>query len=111
MARVDVPVLKTSRLVAFGTTTSIAGDAVNGMRMVNDGATILTVDNLAVGDQTVSTIIVESIDSQVPGPVVITIPANTYTAVLGPFPINLYGSVLEFDVSASIVTFNAFTLL
>lgn len=111
MARVDVPVLRTSRLVAFSTTTSVTGDPVNGMRMVNDGATVLVVDNLAPGDQTVSTIIVEAIDSQVPGPVVITIGANTYVTVLGPFPINLYGSVLEFDVSSSIVTFNAFSLL
>src|SRR5688572_32949657 len=76
MPRVEVPVTRTSRVQVFCAPTSASGDPVNGHFMVNDGASLLWIRSAAAGDETVSTILVESLDFQVPGPVVLTIPGN-----------------------------------
>jgi hypothetical protein len=109
MARTDVPVQRTSRLQVFSVATGTPGDVANGMRMINDGATLLYVQGAGM-DATVSTILVETVDFQTPPPIVLTIPANSFGVELGPFPVDLYGSVLEFDVSDANLTFAAFTL-
>lgn len=111
MARVEVPVTHTSRVQVFCSTPAVTSDPVNDHFMVNDGASLLWVRSTVGTDQTVSTFIVESLDFQVPGPVVLTIPANCEGAMLGPFPVDLYGSVLNFDVSTAGFELMAFTLL
>jgi len=111
MPRVEVPVTRTSRVQVFCAPTSSAGDPANGHFMVNDGASSLWVRSAAAGDETLSTFIVESLDGQVPGPVVLTVPANCPGTMLGPFPVDLYGSVLSFDVSTASFEIMAFTLL
>lgn len=110
MARTDVPVHGSSRLQVDAVATGTAGDVANGMQMINDGASVLIVQGAGT-DETVSTILVETIDFSTPPPIVLTIPANSYATMLGPFPTNLYGSILEFDVSDANLTFAAFTLL
>jgi hypothetical protein len=113
MARVEVPVKRVSRLSAssFTAAQAVNGDVANGMRMFNDGATVLVVSSSSGASQAIETIIVESIDFSVPPPIVITIAANAAFAVVGPFPTSLYGNVLEFDVSSALMDFGGFSLL
>lgn len=113
MARVEVPVKRVSRLSASSYTAAQAvnGDVANGMQMVNDGATVLVVSSSSGAPQTIETIIVESIDFSVPPPITITVAANAAFAVVGPFPTNLYGNILEFDVSSALMDFGGFSLL
>lgn len=113
MARVTVPVSKTSRLQVFPTfsTDVVDGDTVNGMRMVNNGATWLHVVSASGSDQTVDLIILETVDFSTPAPITLTIPANTFAANIGPFPVGTYGNVLEFDVSSISLGFLAFSLI
>lgn len=109
MARTTVPVTRTSRFVAF-TSTPTAGDIVNGMQMVNDGSTMILVESAAVGAETIDFLLVETVDFQPAGPVVVAVDAGEPGSLLGPFPTNLYGSVLEFDVSSASLSMSAFTL-
>jgi hypothetical protein len=109
MARTTVPVTRTSRYVAF-TSTPTAGDTVNGMQMVNDGSTVILVESASGAAQTVDFLLVETVDFQTAGPVVVAVSASEPGSVLGPFPTNLYGSVLEFDVSSASLSMSAFTL-
>lgn len=113
MARTEVPIERVSRLAvaSFLAADSVAGDTVNGMRMPNNGATLLWVSSTSGADQTIDTILVATVDFQPAGPVVLTIPANTETSLVGPFPRELYGNVLEFDVSSALLSFAAFSLL
>jgi hypothetical protein len=113
MARTDVPVKRISRLSAsyFTAAQAVNGDTVNGMRMVNNGATVLVVSNSNVAAQTIDTIIVETIDFQPAGPVTITVGGSAAFAVIGPFPADIYGNVLEFDVSNASLDFGGFSLL
>lgn len=109
MARTAVPVTKASRFVAF-TSTPTAGDIANGMQMVNDGSTVLLVESSLITPATVSFIVVETVDFQAAGPLIVAVAANEPGSLLGPFPTNLYGSVLEFDVSSTSLSMSAFTL-
>lgn len=113
MARTDVPVKRVSRLAAsyFTAAEAVNGDTVNGMRMSNNGATVLVISNSAGVSRTIDTILVETVDFQPAGPVTITIGASAAFAVVGPFPTELYGNVLEFDVSNASLDFGAFSLL
>lgn len=114
MARTEVPIKRVSRLAvaSFLAAESVAGDTVNGMQVVvNDGATLLWVSSTSGAPQTVDMILVATVDFQPAGPVVLTIPANTETSLIGPFPRELYGNVLEFDVSSALLSFAAFSLL
>lgn len=109
MARTTVPVTRTSRFVAFASTPTV-GDTVNGMQMVNDGSTMILFSSASGTPETVDFILVETVDFQSAGPVVVTVSANEPGSLLGPFPTNLYGSVLEFDVSSASLSMSAFTL-
>lgn len=109
MARTAVPVTRTSRFVAF-TSTPTAGNIIDGMQMVNDGSTVILVESTDVAATTVDFILVETVDFQPAGPVVVAIDALEPGTLLGPFPTNLYGSVLEFDVSSASLSMSAFTL-
>lgn len=113
MPRTAVPLKHADRLsvASFTNATDVPGDVVNGMSMVNDGATMLFVANTSALARTVSTYLVETVDFQPAGPVVLTIPASATINLIGPFPTNLYGNVLEFDVSSTTLNFAAFSLL
>jgi len=113
VARTAVPVTRVSRLQVNGVPQGdeVAGDTVNGMSMVNNGATLLHLDNLPGVAQTISLILVGTVDFQPAGPAVLTVAADTYAALVGPFPIDTYGNVLEFDVSSASLNFAAFSLI
>lgn len=113
MARVNVPVIRISRhaVNALMNGDEVAGADLDGMRMVNDGATVLFVDNLSGFDETISLIVVETVDFSPAAPVVLTVPDQTYAALIGPFPQKYYGNVLEFDVTSASLNFSAFSLL
>lgn len=113
MARTEVNIIRTSRLQVYPYTSAdqVAGNIVDGMQVAfNNGATLLQVESASGAPQTVSILLVETVDFQPAGPVVLTIPANSST-LLGPFPPNLYGNVLEFDTSSASLSFLAFTLV
>jgi hypothetical protein len=112
MARTSVPITGTSRHQVFAVDPGdvVTGDTVNGMQMFNNGGTMLYVDNSAVTDETISVTVVETVDFQSASPLVLTIPAGAFT-LLGEFPLNYYGNVLEFDVSSASLGFVAFSLI
>lgn len=111
MARTVVPVAQVSRFQAVAL-TPVAGDLVNGMQVqFNNGATYLWASNAAVTDQTADFILVETVDFQPASPLTVTIPAGADSVLVGPLPSNLYGNVLEFDVSSASLSFLAFSLL
>lgn len=113
MARTAVPVKHVDRLsvASFTNATDVPGDTVNGMQMFNDGGTVLFIANTTAVARTVSVTLVETVDFQPAGPVVLTIPASATINLVGPFPTNLYGNVLEFSVSSTTLNFAGFSLL
>lgn len=113
MARTTVPVRRVNRqdLTTFSTLDVAAGNTVDGMRMVNNGGTVLVVNNGAGSDQTITLTIVETVDFSPAAPVVVTVPSATFFGMIGPFPEEFYGNVLEFDVSSGSLDFAAFSLL
>ncbi len=113
MARVTVPVKRVNRyeVTTYDLLSVAVGDTVNGMRMPNDGSTLLYIDNDSGLDQTIDVYVVETVDFYPVSPVSITIPASSTVNLIGPFPTGLYGNVLEFDVSSVDLFFGGFSLL
>lgn len=113
MARVTVPVKHVNRfdVTFYNTLTVVAGDVVDGMRMPNDGSTLLFIDNGSGLDQTIDIYIVETVDFYPVPTATITIPAASTVNLIGPFPTSVYGNVLEFDVSSTSLDFGGFSLL
>lgn len=113
MARTPVPVTRVSRYQVNSVLSGdeVAGNTVDGNSMVNNGSTLLFVDNFSGSNQTVTLTIVETVDFSPAAPVVLTVVNNTYAAQIGPFPRDLYGDVLEFDVSSASLNFAAFSLI
>ena len=113
MARVTVPVKRVNRfeVTTFNTLTVVAGDVLDGMRMPNDGSTLLYIDNGSGLDQTIDIYIVETVDFYPVPTATIAIPAASTVNLIGPFPTGIYGNVLEFDVSSALMDFGGFSLL
>jgi len=95
----------------FAATEAADGNVVDGMSMPNNGATVLVVSNDSGAPQTLELTIVETVDFSPASPVSITVASDAWTGVLGPFPREFYGNVLEFSVSSVDVTFVGFSLL
>jgi hypothetical protein len=113
MARTTVPVKRVNRfdVTTYDLLSVVAGDTVNGMRMPNDGSTLLYIDNDSGLDRTIDVYVVETVDFYPVSPVAITIPASSTVNLIGPFPTGIYGNVLEFDVSGADLLFGGFSLL
>lgn len=113
MARTTVPVERVNRrqFTSYDLNSVATGNTVDGMRMPNDGSTLLYVDNDSGLDQTVTISIVETVDFYPVDPVTITVAASSTVNIIGPFPTGLYGNVLEFDVSSVDLFFGGFSLL
>lgn len=113
MARTDVPVKHLSRfaVASYFSADLAVGNIVDGMRMVNDGASFLYVANTGGSPETVTVLIPETIDFQPVSSAVFTISNLTQIDLLGVFPSSIYGNVLEFDVSSASLSFGAFSLL
>jgi hypothetical protein len=113
MAATSVPVKRVSRfaVTAFASTELAAGNVVDGMSMLNDGATLLYVSNTGGSPETIDVTIVETVDFQAPSPVTFTISNLNSVDVIGPFPAGIYGNYLEFTVSSASLSFGGFSLL
>lgn len=113
MARTAIPVLHTSRyqVASVSSLTVVSGNTVDGMSMVNDGATVIVLRNRAGTPESIALTVVETVDFAPAGPVVIPVASSVYLGQIGPFPVELYGSVLEFAVSDSAIDFVGFSLL
>lgn len=93
-------------------TPSVAGDAVNGNVTPNDGATMLAVlnaDGAATHGMTVQ--VASGLDGLTAGPRPYTFPISTAVQVVGPFPLQYYGSQLLWTVDSAQLKVQAYSLL
>lgn len=113
MARTSVPVKRLGRFAvsSYLSTDLATGNIVDGMRMPNDGATFLYIANTGGAPETISVDVVETVEFVAPGPLVYTVSNLNSVDLIGPFPVGIYGNVLEFDVSSVNLAFGAFSLL
>lgn len=91
---------------------SVAGDVTNGNFALNDGATMLLVLNADGGSTHVLTVQVASgVDGLTAGPRSYTCPISAVAQAVGPFPVQFYGSVLNFNVDNANLKVAAYSLL
>lgn len=98
-------------LTAFPAPT-VAGDVTNGNVCPNDGATILAVlnsDGAATHNLTVT--VVSGVDGLTAGPRPYTVPISANTQITGPFPLQFYGSQLQWNVDSTQLKVAAYSLL
>jgi hypothetical protein len=89
-----------SRFALTTITVSVAGDVTNGNVTPNDGATWLAVFNAdAALTHVLSVTVVSGVDGLTAGPRPYTIPISSAgTQLVGPFPVQFYGSQLLWNV-------------
>jgi len=92
---------------------SVAGDAVNGNVSPNDGATFLAVFNADGSNTYALTVqVVSGVDGLTAGPRSYTIPTSgSGTQIVGPFPIQFYGSQLLWNVANANLRVQPYSLL
>lgn len=91
---------------------SIAGDVANGNVSLNDGATMLAVLNADGGSTHVLTVtVVSGVDGLTAGPRPYTLPISGTIQVVGPFPLQFYGSQLLWNVDNANLKVAAYSLL
>lgn len=92
---------------------SVAGDVANGNVSPNDGATMLAVlnsDGAATHGLTVQ--VVSGVDGLTAGPRPYTVPITSAgTQLVGPFPIQFYGTQLLWNVDSAQLKVAAYSLL
>lgn len=106
-----VTTVNRSALTAFPA-PSVAGDAVNGNVSPNDGATMLAVlnsDGAATHGLTVA--VVSGVDGLTAGPRPYTLPISASVQLVGPFPVQFYGSQLLWNVDSAQLKVAAYSLL
>lgn len=91
-------------------TAPVAADTANGnvVNNQNGATTFLYVVN-GTGAQTLTVVTPNTVSGLAIADRVYALAANT-TYVLGPFPISVYGTSLQFTASAATVTVNAFQI-
>ena len=98
-------------LTAFPTPT-VAGDVTNGNVAPNDGATFLAVVSGDASTHGLTVTVVSGVDGLTAGPRAYTVPGSASgTQLVGPFPIQFYGSQLLFNVDSTQVKVAAYSLL
>lgn len=91
---------------------SVAGDVTNGNVSPNDGATMLAVLNSDGGATHGLTVTVASgVDGLTAGPRPYTIPISATVQLVGPFPIQFYGSQLLWNVDSTQLKVAPYSLL
>lgn len=92
---------------------SVAGDAGNGNASPNDGATFLAVYNSdAVNEYNLSVQVAAGVDGLTAGTRVWVIPVSASgTQIVGPFPVQFYGSTLLWNVGGTSLKVAAYSLL
>lgn len=108
----SVTTISRTALTAFPQ-PSVAGDVTNGNVSPNDGATMLAVFNADAGATHGLTVtVVSGVDGLTAGPRSYTIPTSASgTQLLGPYPLQYYGSQLLFNVDSSQLKVAAYSLL
>lgn len=111
--RTPTSVVSVSRtaLVAFPQ-PSVAGDAVNGNVSLNDGATVLAVFNADSSTHNLTVQVAAGVDGLTAGPRAYVVPVTASgTQLVGPFPIQFYGSQLLWTVDNANVKVAPYSLL
>lgn len=91
---------------------SVAGDVANGNVSLNDGATFLAVLSGDASTHGLTVQVASGVDGLTAGPRSYTVPvAASGTQIVGPFPIQFYGSQLLFNVDSAQVKVAAYSLL
>lgn len=97
--------------VAFPAPT-VAADVTNGNVTPNDGATVFAVLN-ADGSNThgMTVVVASGVDGLTAGPRPYTFPISTVTQVVGPFPLQYYGTQLLWNADSAQLKVAAYSLL
>ena len=109
MARVDIPVSRISRVDVFELNDPVA-DAVNDHQMVNNGATLILVENTDAAAHNAEAVIEQTVDGQAVAVLPYVIPANSMV-VLGPYPRDIYGDLLLINIDNNNLELRAFSLI
>lgn len=109
MARTAIPVVNIDRsgVIVNGTGVSeVTGDAANDHSVVNDGNTFVQVRNVNASPVNCTFVTQQVIDGQAVADRVESVPA-TAGKIYGPFPVSIYGTSLEIDVTDANLRFIA----
>lgn len=99
MARGNLTVTNTTRAgVAIGAGT--AGDVANGHQFVNDGKSILVIQNTDSASRTAHVAVHSTPDGQAVTPKPVVVAAGAYV-IAGPWSVGDYGSLVLVDVDAA----------
>lgn len=110
--RTQLLVGSVSRFAPVGFAVTIFGDVANGNFNLNDGATFLAVFNNDSVVHNISVTPVSGVDGLGAGPRTSPIPISPGpTQLLGPYPIQFYGTQLLWNVDSALVRVAAYSLL
>lgn len=104
MAETPVAATVVSRTVTDGVNLAAsltAADGTNGNSFVNDGTTLLRCKNAAGSPITLTVNTSITADGLAVADRTYSIPATTGDRLMGPFPVNYYGSVVTISVSSA----------
>lgn len=111
--RTPLSVVSVSRLTltAFPTPT-VAGDVTNGNVSPNDGATMFAVVSGDASPHGLTVTVASGVDGLTAGPRPYTVPGSASgIQLLGPFPLQFYGSQLLWNVDSAQLKVAAYSLL
>jgi len=111
--RTPLTVASVSRLVLTPfPAPSVAGDVANGNVSPNDGATFLAVLSGDASSHGLTVTVASGVDGLTAGPRPYTIPGSASgTQIVGPFPLQFYGSQLLWNVDSAQLKVAAYSLL
>lgn len=112
-ARTQVAVTSVSRTAITAVPApNTAPDTVNGNFVLNDGATVLVLLNGdGAASHTLTVQLASGVDGQSVTPRTYTVPISGIRQWVGPFPLQFYGSTLNFNLDSTQVSVQAVSLL
>jgi hypothetical protein len=113
MARTALNAATVSRLVLtpFPVPT-VAGDVANGNVTPNDGATLLAVLSGDASTHVLTVTVASGVDGLTAGPRSYTVPvAASGTQLIGPFPVQYYGTQLLWNADSAQIKVAAYSML
>lgn len=91
---------------------SVAGDVTNGNVSPNDGATFLAVLSGDTNPHGLTVTVVNGVDGLTAGPRAYTVPGSASgTQIVGPFPLQFYGSQILWNVDSAQLKVALYSLL
>jgi hypothetical protein len=106
-----VTTVSRTALTAFPAPT-VAGDVANGNVTPNDGATFLAVASGDAATHQLTVQVASGVDGLTAGPRTFTVPvAASGTQVVGPFPVQYYGTQLLWNADSAQIKAAAYSLL